>query len=700
VTRPSVLAVLAVLSAAGLSAACARGSGAASPSAETAAATATPAPALPPLDQAALDQRTEACQDFYQYACGGWLAKTEIPADKPGWSRGFFALDERNSKDLRRIAEDAAEGRVDPRDRFARKVGDYYASCMDEAGVEARGLADLQAEWARIDAVKDARTLVAEIARLNAAGVEAPFTFTADQDAKDATQVIGILYQGGLTLPDREYYFSDDEKNRKIRELYATTMRNMLGLAGVAPADAAAQAKAVEDLERRLAEAHWARVELREPSRIYNRVDRAGLEKLAPSFDWGTWLSGLGHPEITAVSTSTPRYVERVGVLMKEAPLDAWKTYLKWHLLSEMAVHRALPKRFVEQSFAFTSGAFTGAKEMQPRWQKCVDETDAALGFALGQTYVRRHFGEGGKKRTSAMVVEIEKAMERDIAGLPWMDEATKARAREKLGKVFNKVGYPDQWRDYGTLNVSRESFFRNVLAAQRFEVNRQLTKIGKPLDRTEWLMSPPAVNAYYNASMNEMVFPAGILQPPFFNPSAPDAVNYGAMGMVVGHELTHGFDDEGRQYDAFGNLTDWWSPAVGKEFDRRAQCVVDQYSAYEPIPGAKLNAKLTLGENIADLGGLKLAYAAMSASRQGNAGGDELMGFTPDQQFFVGYAQSWCFKARDEYARMLVTVDPHSPAKYRVNGPLANLPEFAEAFGCKEGDPMVRPAAERCEVW
>jgi putative endopeptidase len=698
VNRPTALAVLSV---AALSAACARGSGAAAPSAASAAATAAAeAPRLPPLDQAALDRGTAACQDFYQYACGGWLAKAEIPADKPAWSRGFFELDERNSKDLRRIAEDAAAGRVDPRDRFAKKVGDYYASCMDEAGVEAHGLADLHAEWARIDAVKDPHTLVAEIARLNAAGVEAPFAFTADQDAKDATQVIGILFQGGLSLPDRDYYLSDDEKNRKIRELFGATIQKMLGLAGVPAADVPAQAKAVEDLERRLAESHWARVEMREPSRIYNRVDRVGLERLAPSFDWGTWFAGLGHPGITAVSTSTPRYVERVGKLVNEAPLEVWKSYLKWHLLSEMAAHRALPRVFVEASFAFTSGAFTGAKELQPRWQKCVDETDAALGFALGQTYVRRHFGEEGKKRTSRMVVEIERAMERDIAGLPWMDEATKVRAREKLAKVFNKVGYPDQWRDYGPLNVSRESFFRNVLAGQRFEVNRQLTKIGKPLDRTEWLMSPPTVNAYYNPSMNEMVFPAGILQPPFFNPAAPDPVNYGAMGMVVGHELTHGFDDEGRQYDAFGNLTDWWSPAVGKEFDRRAACVVEQYSQYEALPGAKLNGKLTLGENIGDLGGLKLAFAAMQASREGKSGGDELLGFTPEQQFFVGYAQSWCFKGRDEYTRMLVTVDPHSPAKFRVNGPLSNLSEFARAFDCKEGDAMVRPAAARCEVW
>lgn len=693
--------VLAVLSVAALSSACARGSGAAAPSAASAAATAAvEAPRLPPLEEAALDRDTAACQDFYQYACGGWLAKTEIPADKPAWSRGFFDLDERNSKDLRRIAEDAAAGRVDPRDRFAQKVGDFYASCMDEAGVEARGLADLKSEWARIDAVKDPTTLVAEIARLNAAGLEAPFAFTADQDAKDATQVIGILYQGGLSLPDRDYYLSDDEKNRTIRDRFGEAMRTMLGLAGVPAAEAAAQAKAVEDLERRLAEAHWARVEMREPSRIYNRVDRAGLERLAPSFDWGTWFAGLGHPAIAAVSTSTPRYVERVGQLVNEAPIDVWKTYLKWHLLSEMAAHRALPKAFVDANFTFTSGAFTGAKEQQPRWQKCVDETDAALGFALGQTYVRRHFGAEGKRRTSRMVVEIEKAMERDIAGLPWMDEATKARAREKLGKVFNKIGYPDEWRDYGPMNVSRASYFRNVLAAQRFEVNRQLTKIGKPLDRTEWLMSPPTVNAYYNPSMNEMVFPAGILQPPFFNPAAPDAVNYGAMGMVVGHELTHGFDDEGRQYDAFGNLREWWSPAVGQEFDRRAACVVEQYSGYEPLPGAKLNGKLTLGENIADLGGLKLAFAAMQASREAKPGGEELLGFTPEQQFFLGYAQSWCFEARDEYARMLVTVDPHSPAKFRVNGPLANLPEFARAFACKEGDAMVRPAAERCEVW
>ncbi len=656
--------------------------------------------APPALDEAALDRGVSPCDDFFRFACGGWLAHTEIPRDRSVWHRGFAELEERNQRQLRKILDATAAGTLDDAGRFGAKLGAYYASCMDEAGVEARGLADLAGEWARIDAIQDRPGLADALARLHAAGAQAPFRLSADQDAKDATEVVLTIVQGGLSLPDRDFYLQDDERKVEIRRDFSRHLRRMLALAGVPAARVEADAGAVEELERALAETHWTQTEARDPARTYNRVDRAGLEKLAPVFPWARFFAGLGRPELAAVNVTTPRFVERAGQLFGAAPLEAWKAYLRWHLLSAMADARAVPRAFVEERFGFTSKAFSGAKELRPRWKHCVASTDDALGFALGEAYVRLHFGPEGKERTTRLVGEIQKAMGRDVERLPWMDEATKAGARRKLASLVNKVGYPEVWRDYSTLEVTRASFFENVLAAARFETDRQLAKVGRPLDRSEWLMSPPTVNAYYDPPMNEMVFPAGILQPPFFNRSAPEAVNYGAIGMVVGHELTHGFDDQGRKYDALGNLADWWTPEVAKEFDRRAACVSAQYARYESVPGTRLNGELTLGENLADLGGLKLAYAAMEAARRGGEAEAAVAGFGPAQQFFVGYAQSWCAKYRDEELRLRAVTDPHSPARFRVNGPLSNLPEFAAAFGCREGSPMVRPAAERCEVW
>ncbi|MGC4122044.1 MAG: M13 family metallopeptidase [Myxococcales bacterium] len=652
---------------------------------------------LQPIDATALDRAVSPCDDFYQFACGSWLARTEIPADKPAWSRGFSYLTDRNQQLLRAIVEADAGGKAAMDDPFGEKVGDYYAACMDEAAVEANGLSQLKQEWARIDAIKDADSLVEEIAREHLNGSGAAFNLTADQDAKDATQVIAILMQGGLSLPDRDYYLSKEEKETAIRAKYDAHLQAMLSLAGVPAAEAVEQAKAIEALETSLAETHWTRTEMRDPIRIYNRVNRDGLEKLAPQFKWERYFKALGAPGVTAVSTTTPKFVERVGKLVAETPLATWQAYLRWHVLSEMAGSRALPKAFVEQNFKFASDAFTGAKEMKPRWKHCVDSVDGGLGEALGAGYVRRHFGPEGKARTVKMVEEIEKAMGKDIEGLAWMDAATKEQAQKKLTKVTNKIGYPDKWRDYSSMKISRASHFQNVLAAADFESKRVLAKISKPVDRGEWFMSPPTVNAYYNPAMNEMVFPAGILQPPFFNRMAPEVVNYGAIGMVVGHELTHGFDDEGRNYDGDGNLKEWWTESVGKEFEKKAQCVVDQFAGYESVPGAKLNGKLTLGENIADLGGLKLSYAAYRAAGEKDKA---LEGFTPEQQFFLGYAQSWCFKAREQYARMLVTLDPHSPPRFRVNGPLSNMTEFGQAFSCQAGSPMVKAAEKRCEVW
>ncbi len=655
---------------------------------------------LPPIDATALDRATSPCDDFYQFACGGWLARTEIPPDRAVWQRGFTSIEERNLAELRQILDGDAAGHLDAADRFPQKVGDFWATCMDEAKVEARGLADLRSEWQRIDAIADREALADELARLHTWGMDAPFPMYADQDAKDATQVILNLVQGGLSLPDRDYYLSDEGKNPQIRKDFSAHLRRMLALAGEPPPRVEADAATVESMERAFAETHWTRTEERDPERVYNRVNRAGLQKLAPAIPWERFFADVAHPDLVAINVTTPRFVEELGKLYATVSLDGWKAYLRWHLLDEMAAARALPKAFVDERFQFTSRSFTGAKELLPRWKHCIHMTDEALGFALGQAYVRRWFGADGKDRTTRLVGEIERAMGRDLDRLPWMDAPTKERAREKIAALADKVGYPEVWRDYASMKIGRDSYFDDLVAAARYETNRQLDKVGKPLDRAEWYMTPPTVNAYYNPSMNEIVFPAGILQPPFFNKAAPETVNYGAIGMVVGHELTHGFDDEGRKFDAKGNLTDWWTPGVGQEFERRAACVADQFSGYESLPGVRLNGKLTLGENIADLGGLKLAHAAMRAALEGKPPPPTVAGFDPEQQFFLGFAQSWCSKYREENLRLRAVTDPHAPAKQRVNGPLSNLPEFATAFRCAEGTRMVRAAAQRCEVW
>jgi predicted metalloendopeptidase len=657
-----------------------------------------PAPAAEGIDPGIVDRTVRPCDDFYQFACGGWMARTEMPDDQSRWVRSFNVMREENQVRLRAILEEAADGRVDPEDRYGRKMGDLYAACMDEETIERTGPGKLRAEWARLDAVRDRRTLAAAVGRLHGEGLAPLFHLTSDQDARDSSQVVGLLWQGGLTLPDRDLYLGKDPRSEQIRRDLAAHVQRMLGLAGVPQARARTEAAAVVALETRIAESHWTRVEARDSERVYNRLDLAGLEREAPRFDWKAWLAALGRPEVTAWNVSTPKAVSRLDELVREVKPSTWRAYLRWHVLRDAAAARALPRSLSEEAFWFQARSFTGAKAMPERWKHCVDVTDALLGEALGQAFVRRHFGGDAREKALELVVGVQAAMGRDLAALPWMDDPTRARAREKLGAVVNKIANPERWRSYDAVEIRRDDFWGSAASASAFEVRRQLDKIGRPPDRNEWGMTPPTVNAYYSASRNEMVFPAGILQPPFYVQGANDAVNYGAIGFVVGHELTHGFDDEGRKYDARGNLADWWSPSVGEEFERRARCLVEQYGGYPAVEDVKVNGELTLGENIADLGGLELAFAAYRASREGKPAEAPVGGFSGEQQFFLAAAQAWCAKIRPENARLRALTDPHSPARWRVNGPLANLPEFAEAFSCRAGDPMVR--APRCEVW
>jgi putative endopeptidase len=663
------------------------------------AAAAAVAPSVLPmpsgLDAAALDTRASPCTDFYRYACGGWVDNTEIPADKARWVRSFDVLRESNAATLRTLLEAAAAGKPPPGLLYAQAVGAFYASCMDEPKLES-ALPELKAELARISRVSSKKTLAQEVARLQRTGAAPLFAFDSTQDAKDATLVIAEFSQGGLGLPDRDYYLKDDDKMKSVRAAYRSHVKAIFVLLGDSPGVAEKKAGEVLEVETRLANASLDRVSHRDPDKVYHRVERAGLKKLAPSFDWDDFWAQVGAPNISTITVDHEPFYTEVSAMTVDVPLSVWRTYLAWRVVS--ASVEALPKRFQDERFAFLSQNLTGAKEDLPRWKKCVAATDRAFGEALGAAYVELTFGKEGKQVTRELVGLIEASFEANLAALAWMDEPTKTRAREKVRAIVNKVGYPDKWKSYDGLVIDSRSYLANTWRSHAYETDRDLKKIGKPLDRTVWGMTPPTVNAYYNAQLNEIVFPAGILQPPFFNKSATPAVNLGAMGMVVGHELTHGFDDQGRKFDAVGNLTDWWTPASGKGFEERVACVKTQFDGYTAVDDVKLNGGLTLGENTADLGGLKLAFMALQAYVRAHPDQLKPSRYSLEQQFFLGYAQAWCGKSRPQEARRRAQVDPHSSPEWRVNGPLSNLVPFQTAFGCKAGQAMVR--SPRCEVW
>jgi putative endopeptidase len=667
-----------------------------------AAALATAAGAAPPpqekaVDTAHQDTTAAACQDFYQFANGGWLAKNPIPGDFPAWGTGVV-VSERNRDAVRSILEDSSKNTTAVKGSNDQKIGDYYASCMAEDKIEAAGIKPLESEFAKIDAIKDQKSLQDEIARLQSSGVNAAFQSGSEQDFKDSTQVLAAVVQGGLGLPDRDYYFKTDDKTKGIREAYVKHIAKMLELLGDTPEKAAAGAKSIMALETKMADASMTRVDQRDPAKIYHKMNAAQMKEMAPDIMWADYFKGVGLKTASDVNVAQPEYFKALNGLYKSVSIDDWKVYLRFHLVDSVA--SALPDKFVQEDFDFKGRTLLGTKDLQARWKRCTRSTDNALGEALGEVYVRKAFPPKAKARAVEMVKNLEAALKDDLTTLPWMSDATRKAAITKLDAFINKIGYPDKWRDYSALNVDRGSYVLNLMRARAFENQRDLNKVGKPVDKTEWGMSPPTVNAYYNPQINEIVFPAGILQPPYFDPNADDASNYGAMGSVIGHEMTHGFDDEGRQFDSTGNFKEWWTDEDKKKFEARAECIVKQFNGYEIEKGIAHNGKLVQGESIADLGGLVVAYAAWQKSLAGKPKPEPTDGYTPEQRFFLAYAFGWATNIRPETARLLVNIDPHPIAKYRVNGPVSNMAAFAQAFGCKEGDPMVRSAADKCVIW
>jgi endothelin-converting enzyme/putative endopeptidase len=646
------------------------------------------------FDLTAIDKSADPCVDFYQFACGTWMKNNPTPPDQSRWGR-FSELEERNREVLHQILEEAAK--PDPnRDAITKKIGDYYAACMDEKAIDAKGLAPLKPELDRINALTSKSQLAAEIAHLHRIGISTLFDFSSGQDFKDSNAVIAQLDQGGLGLPDRDYYLKDDPKSKEIREKYLAHVQRMFELAGEKPETAKAHAAVVMRMETDLAKGSLDRVSRRDPEKIYHLLKKADFEKANPGFAWQQYFTDVKPPQFATVNVSYPEFFKTVDSLVNNASLDDWKIYLIWHALhSEVPV---LPTSFLNENFDFYGKTLTGAQEMRPRWKRCVDYTDNQLGEALGRKYVEKTFGAEGKERTLKMVGEIEKAMGEDLEQLPWMTPATKKEALIKLHAITNKIGYPEKWRDYSSVVIKRDDNIGNGFRADEFEFQRQLNKIGKPVDRLEWAMTPPTVNAYYDPQMNNINFPAGILQPPFFDKKADDAVNYGGIGMVIGHELTHGFDDQGRQFDPQGNLRDWWTAKDAKAFEERAACLSDEYSNFSVAPGANVNGKLTLGENTADNGGVRIALMALLNSMTKEERAKKIDGFTPEQRFFISFGQVWCSNDRPEAQRLQVSVDPHSPARFRVNGVVQNSPEFQKAFSCKAGQPMTRQNA--CRVW
>jgi putative endopeptidase len=659
------------------------------------------AKALHALDPKLMDTTADPCVDFYQYACGGWVKENPIPQDESSYGR-FSELMDENRLVLKAILEKAAAG-GSGRSSNEQKIGDYYAGCMNVDAVNEAGVKPLQPLLDRIAALTSKDQLPELIAYLDGVGVNSLFSFGSEQDYKDATQQIAMVDQTELGLPEKGYYERKDDKSVELRTQYVVHIARIFALLGETQQQAQKDADTVLKLETALASYSLSNVERRDPASLYHKMDLVKFDSSTPAFHFAQFLRAVQAPPVESLNVAEPAYFAGLNQLLSSTSLDAWKTYLRWALIQHLP-STALPEALDQETFNFYGKVLDGQPEQKIRWKRCVSETDDALGEALGQVFVEQRFSPEDKQRTVKLTQDVEAAMGRDIEQLDWMSAATKARAEEKLHAVANKIGYPDKWRDYSTLTVTRGDALGNALRAAAFEEKRDIAKIGKPVDRGEWDMSPPTVNAYYSAQMNDINFPAGILQPPFFDHSQDDAVNYGSVGSVIGHELTHGFDDEGRQFDGKGNFEDWWTAADSKQFTERADCVVNEFNGFVAVDDLHVNGKLTLGENLADLGGMKLAFLAyLDRAQKGGVdlqqkGSAEYGGLTPDQQFFVAFGQHWCENIRPEDLRLDIETDPHAPAKFRANGVMSNLPEFQKAFACKTGQPMA--PVKRCTIW
>ena len=672
--------------------------------AQTSFAQQSSAPALPnspSLDLSSMDKSVDPCVDLYRYSCGGWQKKNPIPPDQTSWSV-YGKLYQDNLIFLRGMLEQAAQP-TEQRGAVTQQIGDFYAACMDEGAVEKRGLSAIQPELdaiARIGAAKELTPLVGRLQlTYSRYSYSSSILFSAGstQDPDDSEHVIADVDQGGLGMPDRDYYLKDDAKSKEAREHYVQHVQKVFELIGESPAAASKNAETVMRLETAMAKASLTRVERRDPHKLVHKMKVADLTQLAPNFDWLAYYREMQYPEFAILNVDAPEFIKELNTLLSSEPIDSWKTYLRFHVADISSPY--LSPKFVEENFGFYRKYLRGAKEMQPRWKRCVQYVDYDLGEALGQVYVAKVFSPELKQSTLDMVRRIEDAMGQRIRALDWMSPETKQQALVKLAGIRNKIGYPDKWRDYSSVTIVRDDFAGNVERAHQFESRRNINKIGKPVDHGEWGISAPTVDAYYDPQLNDSNFPAGVLQPPLYDPKMDDAPNYGNTGGTIGHELTHGFDDEGSQFDAKGNLKDWWTREDREKFDARTKCVDDQYSGYVAVEDIHVNGKLTLGENVADLGGEILAYMAWKdATKDKNL--QPVDGLTPEQRFFIGFAQWDCANERPEDIRVRAMTDPHSPARYRINGVVVNMPDFAEAFSCKPGQPMVKPAANVCRVW